>query len=370
MREGWKKEHLGEVCERITDGSHNPPKGVLHSDFVMISSQNVFDDSVSYDDVRYLEENDFENEDKRTHVRAGDVLLTIVGTIGRAAVFSTNRKIALQRSVAVLRPKKDILSRFLMYNLIGKRRELNKEAHGVAQKGIYLKQLSKVSIFTPPLPEQERIVAELDLLSGIIDKYKQQLKELDTLAHSIFYDMFGDPEKNEKGWDTTTLGKISTILDSKRKPITKKDRKDGVYPYYGATGIQDYVEGYIFDGRYLLLGEDGAKWNAGDKSAYIIEGKSWVNNHAHILSIGMSAVDTFVLYHLNICDLSKYITGAVVPKLTQSAMVSIGIMSPPLALQQSFAEKIEAIEKQKESVKQAIKETETLFNSRMDYYFN
>ena len=79
------------------------------------------------------------------------------------------------------------------------------------------------------------------------------------------------------------LGEITEILDSKRKPVSKKDRNEGPYPYYGATGIVDYIDGYIFDEELVLVGEDGAKWKSMDNSAFIIKGKTWVNNHAHVL---------------------------------------------------------------------------------------
>ena len=78
------------------------------------------------------------------------------------------------------------------------------------------------------------------------------------------------------------LGDVCDVLDSHRKPITKKDRIAGDIPYYGATGIVDYVKDYIFDERLVLLGEDGAKWGAGEPSAFLVEGKTWVNNHAHV----------------------------------------------------------------------------------------
>ena len=87
----------------------------------------------------------------------------------------------------------------------------------------------------------------------------------------------------KEGWEYKKIGELCEILDSQRRPVTKRDRKEGIYPYYGASGIQDFVDSYIFDGRYLLVGEDGAKWGSLDKSAYIVEGKCWVNNHAHVL---------------------------------------------------------------------------------------
>ncbi|HBN8607966.1 TPA: restriction endonuclease subunit S, partial [Pseudomonas aeruginosa] len=85
------------------------------------------------------------------------------------------------------------------------------------------------------------------------------------------------------GWKTAALGDLCDILDSKRKPITKRDRKPGEYPYYGATGIQDFVEGFLFDEPLVLVGEDGAKWASGENTAFAIDGRCWVNNHAHVL---------------------------------------------------------------------------------------
>jgi type I restriction enzyme S subunit len=84
-------------------------------------------------------------------------------------------------------------------------------------------------------------------------------------------------------WPTVKLGDVCEVLDFKRKPITKKDRISGEIPYYGATGIVDYVEGFLFEEKLVLLGEDGAKWGASEPSAFIVEGKTWVNNHAHVL---------------------------------------------------------------------------------------
>ena len=158
-----------------------------------------------------------------------------------------------------------------------------------------------------------------------------------------------------EGWTYKKLGEVCEILDSQRKPVTKKDRTKGIYPYYGASGIQDYVDSYIFDGRFLLVGEDGAKWGASDKSAFIIEGKSWVNNHAHILKISDSINDRLIEYYLTYKDLTEYISGAVVPKLTQKSLVSIPIPIPPIAEQERIVAELDLlsgiIEKKKEQLK-------------------
>ena len=89
--------------------------------------------------------------------------------------------------------------------------------------------------------------------------------------------------QNAPAWQEKQLGSICDILNNRRKPITRNNRKKGVFPYYGASGIIDYVSNFIFDERLLLIGEDGAKWGAFEQTAFIVEGKYWVNNHVHVL---------------------------------------------------------------------------------------
>lgn len=167
----------------------------------------------------------------------------------------------------------------------------------------------------------------------------------------------------KQGWEIKKLGEVCEVLDSQRKPVTKKDRKEGCYPYYGATGIQDYVDSYIFDGRYLLVGEDGAKWGSNDKTAFIVEGKCWVNNHAHILRLHDSIIDSFVEYYLVYKDLNEYITGAIVQKLTQKALVSIPIPVPPLPEQEKIVSELDCLSDIIEKKRQQLKELDALAQS-------
>ena len=165
-------------------------------------------------------------------------------------------------------------------------------------------------------------------------------------------------------WEYKKLGEVCEILDSKRKPVTKKDRKVGQYPYYGAMGIQDYVDSFIFDGDYLLVGEDGAKWGANDKSAFQVHGKCWVNNHAHILKVNEDEIcSSFIEHYLVGKDLSSYITGAVVPKLTQASLVSIPIPIPPLPIQQKIVAELDKVCLIIDKQKAQLKELDTLAQS-------
>ena len=147
-----------------------------------------------------------------------------------------------------------------------------------------------------------------------------------------------------EGWVWGRLGDVTEVLDSLRKPVTKQDRKPGPYPYYGASGVVDYVSAYIFDEPLVLVGEDGAKWGAGERTAFSISGKTWVNNHAHVLRPKRSVVlDDYLVISLVAQDLSQFITGMTVPKLNQARLTSIGISLPPLAEQHRIVAKVDEL---------------------------
>lgn len=136
-----------------------------------------------------------------------------------------------------------------------------------------------------------------------------------------------------------------------RVPLSKNERISGNIPYYGATGIIDYVEKHIFDEQLVLIGEDGAKWGANENSAFSIKGKAWVNNHAHVLRPNRNKIlDKYLIEILNKYDLSSYITGQNVPKLNQANLNSIQLPLPPLDIQQKIVDEIEDVEKK--SIKQ------------------
>jgi len=167
------------------------------------------------------------------------------------------------------------------------------------------------------------------------------------IAENGDYNLSGDryrvaTDYTDAKWSMVELGEVVEILDNKRKPITKSDRIAGQFPYYGATGILDYVHNYIFDERLVLIGEDGAKWDIGDKTAFIAEGKYWVNNHAHVVRpIRNKLVDTFLVSYLNSIDLSPFITGVTVPKLNQEKLRSIKIPLPPLEIQEQIVAELD-----------------------------
>lgn len=199
----------------------------------------------------------------------------------------------------------------------------------------------------PPLPEQQRIVNILDdAFDGIAiakTNAEKNLQNARALFESHLQSVF---TQRGEGWVETTIDKISTNLDSKRVPITKNVRSSGEYPYYGASGIVDYVADYIFDGDNLLVSEDGANLLARSTPiAFSVSGKYWVNNHAHILHFENMATQRFAEFYLESIKLDDYITGAAQPKLNQKALNSIPIPIPKtIEVQAKIVESIESIQ--------------------------
>ena len=369
MKQGWKSHKFADVFD--LQMGKTPSRDNLS----YWNGNNVWVSIADLNDKKYISESkegitdDAIKESGIKVIPKNTVIMSFKLSIGKTAIST----IPLFTNEAIMafieKDKSKLIPEYIYYYLKGyKWVGANKAVLGMT---LNKKTISEQTFSYPPLPEQEKIVAELDCLSGIIEKKKQQLKEYDALAQSIFYEMFGNPNVNEQKWITKKMSNICENLDYKRVPITAKNRISGSVPYYGASGVVDYVEDYIFDGTYLLVSEDGANLLMRNTPiAFTISGKTWVNNHAHVLSFTNYPLHVFVKYFLNLLDLSYIVRGCAQPKLTQANLNEIEVFDAPLTLQQEFASKIEAIEKQKELIKQSIAETETLFNSRMDYYFN
>ena len=171
-------------------------------------------------------------------------------------------------------------------------------------------------------------------------------------------------------WKEYKLGEVVNILDSKRIPLSSKERsaRQGCYPYYGAQGIIDYIDDFIFDGTYLLIAEDGENLKSQKQNvAQLASGKYWVNNHAHILESNGESDIRYICYLLNTLDLSGYITGSAQPKLNQANLVKIAFKLPPLEIQKDIADylsvfddKIEVNRKINENLEQ---QAQALFKS-------
>jgi type I restriction enzyme S subunit len=164
-----------------------------------------------------------------------------------------------------------------------------------------------------------------------------------------------------KGWVKTTLGKLIDIFNQKRIPLSAKARntRKGIYPYYGASNIVDYIDDYIFNGEYLLISEDGENLNTRNTPiAFIAKGKFWVNNHAHIVKGKYPHLTKYLELYFSKLDISPFITGAVQPKLSKGNLINIPIIIPKSLKEQiaiakiltAFDDKIENLQAQNKTL--------------------
>ena len=198
------------------------------------------------------------------------------------------------------------------------------------------------------MTEQLQIIKKISQIVRSIEKRKEELQLLDQLVKSRFIELFGDPETNPKEWTRQRLDQICENLDSRRVPITSTDRKTGNYPYYGASGIVDYVEDYIFDEDILLISEDGANLvMRSTPIAFSVSGKVWVNNHAHVVRFESKATQKYIEICFALTDISGSITGTAQPKLNQAKLNAMMFCVPPIELQKQFAAFVEQADKSK-----------------------
>ena len=365
MREGWEYKKLGQVCTSDLGKTLNKSKdrGELHP---YLCSINILWDKI---DLSTLKQACFEaGEQEKYTVRKGDLLVCEGGDTGRSAIWDRDETILYQNALHRLRFHESVFPKFVLFYLmylkdIG---EIdNKYSKGVTIKHLVKKALLSIPLPIPPKPTQLSIVSELDKLNELIRIKEEQLKDYDTLAQSIFYEMFGDPVENEKGWEVKKFGDLFKLKSG--DGLSSKDFKTGIYPVYGGNGISGYHNSFNMKGCYIIIGRVGVYCGNVRK----VDGEFWLTDNVFRLTYKENEQNSFfILYLLNILDLHQYANAAAQPVISNLTLKSIDVPLPPLSLQQSFAHKIEQIERQKAEVQKTITDLETLLAARMQYWFD
>lgn len=364
---------LRDLClTEISDGTHQTPT-YSETGYIFLSSKNVTTGKIDWDNVMYIPESLHNELYKRIKPQRDDILLAKNGTTGVAAIVDRDEVFDIYVSLALIRPDKSkVLPRYLLYaiNSTPSKEFFNSNLKGIGVPNLHLKHVRETPIRVPSFKEQEHIISVLDKVTDLLDHRTQQLAELDELVKSRFIELFGDPVSNPMGWKKQRFDTLCENLDSRRKPITASEREAGIYPYYGASGIVDYVAGYLFDEDILLVSEDGANLlMRSTPIAFSVSGKVWVNNHAHVVRFEKMSMQKYIEVFFSLIDISDHITGSAQPKLNQAKLNAMMFPVPSEERLDAFLQIVEQSDKSKLAVQQSIAELEELKKSLMQKYF-
>lgn len=308
-----------------------------------------------------------------------DILMSHINSekhLGKVAIYHRleNEQIIHGMNLLMLRAKRDMIypqyATYYFQSSAFKRQIVSITKKSVNQASFTVTALKELDFPVPSLDTQVKIAAVLDKVNDLIAKRRQQLDKLDTLVKARFVEMFGDPTLNPYGLEKKRFDTICENLDSRRRPITSSDRVAGIYPYYGASGIVDYVEDYIFDEDILLVSEDGANLLMRSTAiAFSVSGKVWVNNHAHVVRFDNLATQKYIEVYFSLIDISDQITGSAQPKLNQARLNAMEFMYPPIKRQEQFASFVAQVDKSKMVVSQSLEKLGMLKKSLMQLYW-
>lgn len=285
-----------------------------------------------YSTEKHISQSGFENSPTKM-LHKDDIIISARGTVGEIAMIPFD--MAFNQSCYGIRASRGIDKPFLYYLLKNCISQLKRMTHGSVFDTITRDTFANIEVDIPDAETQKRIssvLADIDNKIEVNDAINDNLLDQ---AQTLYKQHFPYSVQDDlpDGWRIGTVGEIIEIHDSKRIPLSGADRmkmEKKIYPYYGAASLMDYVDNYIFDGKYLLLGEDGTVVDdAGYPILQYVWGQFWVNNHAHILTgrLGFNVESLYMLFKQT--PVKSIVTGAVQPKISQANLRSVQVVIPP-----------------------------------------
>ncbi len=397
MKQGWEIKKLGEVATFQRGLTYSKEDEVEFSCNGVLRSNNIDLNTMSlvFDELKYVREDLVIGADKK--LSKGGILICMSNGskqhLGKVAFIDKDYDYAFGGFMGLIKPNDDICAKYVYYTCISPsyKHFLAGVGCGANITNLKFADLAQHPVPIPAREEQERIVGELDCLSGIIAAKREQLRELDTLAQSIFYTMFGDPITNDKGWEIVEMDKLYDIGSSKR--VFEAQWTDNGVPFYRAREIvrlskNEQIESPIFISESLYK-EYAKKYGVPTDGDMMVTAVGTLG-----ICYIVKSTDIFYFKDGNIlwfkskglCETQfikdQYATSFVTDQIRGNANAAVvgtytitnakktKVVMPPIDLQKEYVKKIENIERQKELITKSIAETEDLFNSRMDYYFN
>ena len=382
MNNNWTYKKLGEVVTIERGGSPRPIQNYLTNDENGLNWIKIGD---AVPDSKYItstkEKIKPEGLSKTRFVHKGDFILSNSMSFGRPYILAIDG--CIHDGWLVLHDYSNIFNKSYLYYYLSSPEiyeEFKRLAVGGVVNNLNSDIVRKVKVAIPPLSEQEAIVKELDLIHSIIDKKNEQLRELDNLAQSIFYTMFGDPIVNEKNWEVKKLGEVGTIIGGGTPKTDEKANWIGTNSWVTPAELKDK---YIYKTERTISDEAARHLELMPIGTVLLSSRAPIgklaitripmccNQGFKNIVCGELLDSEFTYYYLffNIPRLQDMGVGATFKEISKSSVQKFPIILPPLSLQQEFAKKVEAIEAQKELIRKSIAEVETLLASRMQYHF-
>ena len=359
--EDWSMMKLKYLTHQIIDGTHYTPE-YQDNGIPFLRVTDIHTKEIDLSKVKYITLELHQELTRRCKPEKGNLLLSKNGTIGVTRVIDWDFDFSIFVSLCLIKFKADIFSpQFFSYLFQSQviDQQLRESSKTTTVTNLHLDKISELFVVKPSLPDQHAIANFLDRKTQHIDDLirvkERKIELLQEYRASLIHQAVTkglDPNaemkssamawigKNPCHWQTIKIKYLTENLDGKRIPLSGEVRsgQKRTYPYYGANGVIDYVEDYIFEGDYILIGEDGAPFFDKKKDvSFLASGKFWVNNHCHVLrNIGTNET-RFVVYCLNAADYTEYITGSTRDKLTQADLDRIEIPMPSCLEQNQIA---------------------------------
>ena len=361
------KYKLKELCEFITDGTHQTPEYCGNDGVIFLSSKDVTERKINWDNVKYIPNALHEKLCKRLKPRKNDILLAKNGTTGVAAIVDRDEIFDVYVSLAVLRPLDVVYPKYLLYAINSPvvKRQFDAGLKGVGVPNLHLGVIKETWINVVKKEEQQKVCKVLDKIEKIIELKKQELQLVDDLIKARFVEMFGDPVLNDKKFSTLSGEDFFKLSNGKAVPEEK--RHEVGIPAYGGNGISWYTNEVLRVEDTLVVGRVGFQ----SGNVHYAVGPLWITDNAMYIS----QYDKGKINLVFLCELmqrvnfSRFQDAGDLKKITQKPFMSFQYILPSMELQQKFVDFKEQVNKSKVAVQKSLDETQLLFDSLMQKYF-
>ncbi len=380
--EPWEEKKLRETETLFTDGNYGEAypseKDLTTSEngVPFLRGSNLVNGVLDETNANYITHEKHE-ELTSGHIELDDIILAVRGSLG-AIGYAKDENVGwnINSQLAIIRTNKnEAKGDFLLQFFISTKgqRELLSRNTGTALKQLPLKQLKDIPVPLPSLPEQTAIGSffqDIDQLISLQQCKLEVLKEQKKTYLKLLFPAKGQIKPAlrfagfEDEWKEVKLGEVTDRYDNLRVPVSANERVSGATPYYGANGIQDYVDGYTHDGEFILIAEDGAS-DLKDYPVQYVNGKVWVNNHAHVIQGKNNLINNiFLLFAVKQINIEPFLVGGGRTKLNSDIMMKLPLHLPSLPEQEAigsfFQDLDKTIAKQEEKVNQLKESKQTL----------